>query len=143
MEMINTKNKNSVWYTPQYLFDELNEEFNFVIDSCALPENTKCSLYYTPEQDELAQNWFDTTWCNPPYGREIYQWVEKAYNEHLKNNITVVLLLPAKTDTKWFHEYLYNKAEIRFIKGRIKFGGSKDPAPFPSMVCIFNKNKGE
>ena len=88
-----------------------------------------CSLGHTHTSQE-------TVWCNPPYGREIGKWVEKAYNESLAG-VTVVMLLPARTDTKWFHDYIYGKAEIRFVRGRLKFGDSKNSAPFPSMVIIF------
>ena len=85
----------------------------------------------------LAQNWggYGTIWCNPPYGKEIGKWVQKAY-ETSKSGETVVMLLPARTDTQWFHDYIYGKAEIRFIRGRLKFGGSKYNAPFPSMIVI-------
>ena len=133
------------WETPQSFFDALNDEFHFDIDVCALPENAKCSKFYSPEdnakcekyytreQDGLQQPWTGNVWCNPPYGRKIGEWVKKAS----KSNATVVMLLPARTDTKWFHEYIYGKAEIRFIKGRLKFGNSKNAAPFPSMVVIF------
>ena len=123
------------WETPQDFFDRLNEEFCFDLDVCALPENAKCEKYFTPDVDGLKQEWTGTVWCNPPYGRRIGLWVEKAY----KANCTVVMLLPARTDTKWFHEYIYGKAEIRFIKGRLKFGGSNNAAPFPSMVVIYRR----
>ena len=124
-----------LWATPQDFFDELDMEFGFDLDVCAIPENAKCSRYFTPEQDGLKQEWNGTVWCNPPYGRQIGKWVEKAY----KSDCTVVMLLPARTDTKWFHEYIYGKAEIRFIKGRLKFGGSNNAAPFPSMVVIYRR----
>lgn len=123
------------WETPQQLFDQLNDEFCFDLDVCALPENAKCEKYFTPETDGLKQEWTGTVWCNPPYGRKIGLWVEKAYSA----TCTVVMLLPARTDTKWFHEYVYGKAEIRFVKGRLKFGGAKCGAPFPSMVVIYRR----
>ena len=122
-----------LWETPQDFFDKLNEEFCFETDVCALPENAKCKKFYSPEQNGLLQNWGGNCWCNPPYGRKIGEWVKKAS----ESKATVVMLLPARTDTKWFHDYIYNKAEIRFIKGRLKFGNSKNSAPFPSMVVIF------
>ena len=128
--------KSVVWETPQDLFDKLNEEFHFDLDVCALPENAKCEKYYTPEDDGLSQPWNGVCWCNPPYGRTIGKWIQKAY-ETFAGGGTVVMLLPARTDTKWFHEYIYNKAEIRFIKGRLKFGNSKNAAPFPSMIVVF------
>jgi len=128
--------KETVWSTPQDFFNKLNEEFDFTIDVCALPENAKCERYFTPEDDALKQKWTGTCFCNPPYGREIGQWVEKA-SKSADEGATVVMLLPARTDTKWFHNYVYGKAEIRFVAGRLKFGGSKNSATFPSMVVIF------
>lgn len=130
--------KSVVWETPQDLFDKLNAEFHFDLDVCALPENAKCEKYYTPEDDGLLQPWDGVCWCNPPYGRTIGKWIQKAY-ETFAGGGTVVMLLPARTDTKWFHEYIYNKAEIRFIKGRLKFGNSKNSAPFPSMIVVFRR----
>ena len=127
--------KTDLWETPQDFFDKYNEEFNFTFDVCALPENAKVQNYYTPEINGLAQTWSGRCWCNPPYGREISYWVKKAY----ESKCLTVMLLPARTDTKWFHAYIYKNpnAEIRFIKGRLKFGGSKNSAPFPNMVVIF------
>ena len=111
--------RTDLWETPQDLFDKLDAEFHFDLDVCALPENAKCEKYYTPEQDGLAQEWTGVCWCNPPYGRQIGKWVRKA----ALSNTTVVMLLPARTDTKWFHDYILHKAEIRFLRGRLKFGG--------------------
>lgn len=128
--------KTDLWETPQDFFDKLNEEFHFTLDVCALPKNAKCEKYYTPEQDGLAQPWKGVVWCNPPYGREIGSWVRRAWLSRAAGN-TVVMLLPARTDTRWFHDYIYGKAEIRFVKGRLKFGGSCNSAPFPSMVVVF------
>ena len=125
-----------MWATPQDFFDVINKEFNFTVDVCATAENTKCSLFFTPEQDGLMQKWEGVCYMNPPYGRSIGKWIQKAYNSS-KEGAVVVGLLPARTDTKWFHEYIYNKAEIRFIKGRLKFGGCKNSAPFPSMIVIW------
>lgn len=132
--------KTDLWETPQELFDELNHEFHFTLDVCALPENAKCSRYYTPEQDALSQPWEGVCWCNPPYGKGVGEWVRKALFTSV-GGATVVMLLPARTDTRWFHEYIYGKAEIRFIKGRLKFGGSKNSAPFPSMIVVFRPVK--
>lgn len=125
--------RTDLWETPQWLFRVLDNEFHFTTDACALPENAKCAHYYTPEQDGLRQEWSGTVWCNPPYGRRVGKWVKKA----AESNATTVMLLPARTDTKWFHDYIYKRCEIRFIRGRLKFGGAKDNAPFPSMVCVF------
>ena len=130
--------KTDLWSTPQDFFNKLNEEFNFSLDPCATHENKKCQKYFTKETDGLSKSWEgEIVFCNPPYGREIKQWVEKGYKESKKNKTKVVMLLPARTDTQWFHNYIYKKSEIRFIKGRLKFGGSKNSAPFPSMVVIF------
>lgn len=128
--------KTDQWATPQEFFDKLNEEFRFTLDVCADPDNAKCERFYTKEQDGLSQPWTGVCWCNPPYGREIGLWVRKAFFASV-NGATVVMLLPARTDTKWFHEYIYRKAEVRFIRGRLKFGNSKNAAPFPSMVVVF------
>lgn len=126
------------WETPQDFFDELNKEFGFDLDPCATLETAKCDKYFTEKDDGLAQDWGGyTVFCNPPYGREISKWVEKCHNEAQKPNTTVVMLIPSRTDTKYFHEWIYHKAEIRFIKGRLKFGDAKNSAPFPSMVVIF------
>lgn len=132
--------KTDQWATPQDFFDKLNEEFDFTLDVCALPENAKCKQFFTPEIDGLSQPWNGRVWCNPPYGREIGQWVRRAFLAIASGGAeVVVMLLPARTDTRWFHEYIYGKAEIRFLKGRLKFGGSKNAAPFPSMVVIFRR----
>ena len=133
--------KTDMWETPQDLFDDLDREFNFDLDVCATQENAKCKRYYTPEQDGLSQPWDGTCWCNPPYGRDIGQWVRRALFASFGGS-TVVMLLPARTDTKWFHDYIYKRAEIRFVKGRLKFGNSKDNAPFPSMIVVFRGLKG-
>lgn len=131
--------KTDLWETPQWFFDALNEEYGFTLDACALPENAKCEKFYTPEQDGLKQPWHGVVWCNPPYGRNIGKWVEKGYHSAI-NGATVVMLLPARTDTRWFHSYcLSNIASIMFVKGRLKFGGAKNAAPFPSMVAIFGQ----
>jgi site-specific DNA-methyltransferase (adenine-specific) len=135
---------NEVWATPQDFFDKLNDEFHFDLDPCANVENAKCPIFFTKEDNGLAQDWQGyTVFCNPPYGRAIAAWVKKCYEESRKPNTTVVMLIPARTDTSYFHDYIYHKADdIRFIRGRLKFGGSNNSAPFPSMVVVFNpKNK--
>lgn len=138
---IHFSSKTDLWETPQFFFDRLEQEFHFDLDACALPENAKCLRYISPEQDGLKSEWHgNTIWCNPPYGRMIGAWVKKAYQTSLKGK-TVVMLLPARTDTKWFHEYIYHNSEIRFVKGRLKFGEAKNAAPFPSMVVIFKGKK--
>lgn len=126
------------WATPQYLFDELDREFHFTLDPCADEYNHKCDRYFTKQDDGLSKNWGgQIVFCNPPYGREVERWVRKASEESKKPGTVVVMLVFARTDTKWFHEYIYGKAEIRFIRGRVKFGGSRHNAPAPSMIVIF------
>ena len=134
--------------TPQYLFDILNHEFNFALDAAATEKNKKCDLYFTPDNDGLNHSWNvgGAVFCNPPYGRQIGKWVKKAFEES-KSGVTIVMLIPARTDTSYFHDFIYGKAEIRFIKGRIRFtdeyGNTSAPAPFPSMIVIYNsKLKG-
>jgi phage N-6-adenine-methyltransferase len=123
------------WPTPQDFFDKLNEEFHFTLDVCATPENAKCPRYFTKSENGLLQKWEGICWMNPPYGREIGQWVKKAYESAI-GGATVVCLLPARTDTSWWHDYCM-KGEVRFIRGRLKFGGASENAPFPSAVVIF------
>jgi len=124
-----------LWETPQAFFDELNAIFGFGLDVCATPENAKCPRYFTKETDGLAQEWKGVCWMNPPYGREIGQWMAKAYRSAL-SGATVVCLVPARTDTVWWHDYAA-KGEVRFVKGRLKFGDAKNSAPFPSAVIVF------
>lgn len=126
------------WETPQELFDRLNDEFHFTLDVCATAENAKCSRYFTKEQDGLKQDWAgETVWCNPPYGKGIEAWCIRC-SAHAVGG-TAVMLIPARTDARWFHDHVYGKAELRFIKGRLKYGNAKWNAPFPSMIAIFRK----
>ena len=127
--------KTCEWETPAYLFEEYNYKYHFDLDICATNENAKCLRYFTKEQDGLRQEWRGVCWMNPPYGREIGKWVEKAYKSALKG-ATVVCLLPARTDTSWWHDYCM-KGQIEFIRGRVKFGNSKHGVPFPSAIVIF------
>lgn len=130
------------WATPQDLFDELNKTFTFETDVCATIENAKCANFYTPEQDGLSQEWCGFCWMNPPYGRQIGKWMRKAYESSLKG-ATVVCLVPARTDTAWWHDYAVH-GEITFLRGRLKFGNAKNSAPFPSAIVVFDrKGKGE
>ena len=127
--------------TPDALFESLNEEFDFTLDPCATHENHKCLTYYTSAENGLNQNWGgERVFCNPPYSK-IAEWVRKCYEESLKAGTLVVMLIPARTDTKYFHDYILHGSEIRFIKGRIKFGSEKNSAPFPSMIVIFRAAK--
>lgn len=130
--------KTDEWETPSNVFEKLDKEFRFTLDPCSTEENHKCAKYYTKQQDGLIQTWGgETVFCNPPYGKAIKDWIRKAWKEHTKPGTTVVMLLPARTDTEWFHRYIYNRAEIRFIKGRLRFGTAKNSAPFPSMIVIY------
>lgn len=132
------------WCTPQDFFDALNAEFDFALDAAATDKTAKCAQYFTPETDGLKSSWKvagGTVFCNPPYGREIGKWVQKAYEE-AQDGTRIVLLIPSRTDTSYFHDYIYGKAEIRFVRGRIRFtdddGNAAAPAPFPSMLVIYN-----
>lgn len=130
------------WTTPQGLFDGLNEKYHFTLDPCATAENAKCGRYFTAEDDGLKQSWRgERVFCNPPYGRHhTKRWVRKCAEEAEDPNTLIVLLIPARTDTAAFHDYLYQKdnVEIEFIRGRLKYGGGENNAPFPSMLAIFN-----
>jgi site-specific DNA-methyltransferase (adenine-specific) len=134
--------KTDIWNTPKDLFDELNKEFKFTLDPCCLPDSALCENYFTPKEDGLIQNWGGhTAFVNPPYSRNlIKEFIRKCWYEWKYNNVTSVMLIPAKTDTEAFHKYIYGQAELRFIKGRLKFSGCKNNAPFPSMLVIFKSN---
>ena len=132
--------KSDEWETPQSLFDRLNKIFCFELDVAASDANHKCEKYYTKEQNALNLPWGGyRTWCNPPYGRQIADWVKKASETVEDGESCVVMLIPARTDTKWFHDYIANnpRAHTVFLKGRLRFGGSKENAPFPSMIVVF------
>lgn len=151
------------WETPQAFFDEVDKEFGFTLDVCAQPGNKKCDAYFSPEVDGLSQLWTETCWMNPPYS-QLCPWLKKACESARENGATVVALVPARTDTAAFHDYVlpYSpyknivqrpiksleemvtaqgqykvSAELRFIRGRLKFSGHKNSAPFPSMLVIF------
>lgn len=137
------------WETPDKLYNDLHKEFGFTLDPCATKENHKCDKFYTIDTNGLDKDWTgEIAFVNPPYGRQIGKWVKKCYEEN-KKGVLCVMLIPSRTDTKWFHSYIYGKAEIRFLKGRLKFvnrllpsykedGNFKlSPAPFPSMVVVF------
>ena len=127
------------WETPAELFRELNERYHFTLDPCSTHENAKCEKHYTVDDDGLAQSWEgETVFCNPPYGRKIGAWVRKCAEE--SKHAKVVMLIPARTDTAYFHDYIYNKARVTFIRGRLKFergGVAMNSAPFPSMIVEF------
>jgi site-specific DNA-methyltransferase (adenine-specific) len=125
------------WATPQPLFDMLNSEFGFTLDPCASANNHKCARFFTESDNGLLQSWAcETVWMNPPYGTAIGEWMKKAYMES-RRGATVVCLIPARTDTRYWHSYAMRAHEIRFIKGRVTFGDAISNAPFPSALVIF------
>jgi len=131
--------KTELWATPQKFFDAISVLYGpFDIDVCADASNAKCHVYFDKVADGLAQTWTGKCWMNPPYGRDIGKWMKKAS----ESNATVVCLVPARTDTNWWHEYAM-KGEITFIKGRLKFGDAKNSAPFPSAVVVFRPRQKE
>ena len=130
-----------LWSTPQDFFDYLDAEFRFETDVCASVENAKCKQFFTKETDALTQQWVGVCYMNPPYGREIGHWMAKAWRS-AQTGATVVCLVPARTDTAWWHDYAA-KGEVRFVRGRLKFGGHANSAPFPSAVVIFTKRIDE
>ena len=126
------------WPTPQSFFTELHQAFSFTLDPCATHQNAKCATYFTKAEDGLMQDWGShIVFCNPPYGRDMAHWARKCF-EASQAGATVLILAHARTDTRWFHGWVYNKAtEIRFVKGRLKFGDAKNSAPFPSLVAVY------
>ena len=126
------------WSTPQGLFDALDRSYHFTLDPCATPDNAKCERYFTKTNDGLKQKWTGRVFMNPPYGRCIAKWVRKAFEETQRNAELVLCLLPARTDTRWWHEYCM-QGQITFIKGRLKFGKANNSAPFPSALVLFER----
>lgn len=124
------------WATPVKFFAELDAEFHFTLDVAATPDNAKCERFFTREVDGLAQEWTGTVWCNPPYGRDVQHWIKKAYDSSVLG-ATVVCLIPSRTDTRWWHEFIEPYAEKRLLKGRLKFNDGQNSAPFPSVVVVF------
>lgn len=133
------------WETPADLFAKLDAEFHFTLDAASSETNHKCQRYFTPEDSAFSHEWEgETVFCNPPYGRAIADWVRKCSMEASRRNTTVVMLIPARTDTRWFHDYILGRAEIRFIKGRLRFetdGIPGGPAPFPSMIVVMRASE--
>ena len=135
---VHYSSKKHTWETSQDFFNKLNEIFNFDLDSCAETGTAKCSNFYTKEDDALTKDWKGVVWCNPPYGREQAKFVLKAYEESVKHNSTVVVLIPARHDTKLWQNIIFpNANQVCFIKGRLKFGGAKESAPFSSALVVF------
>ena len=130
------------WSTPQAFFDRLNWRFGpFDLDPCASPHNTKCANFFTEAEDGLSKDWAGfTAFVNPPYGKGIDKWIKKGYEASLDGETRVVMLIPARTDTKYWHKYVMKAAEIHLVKGRLKFGESVNAAPFPSAVVVFDNS---
>lgn len=138
---VHYSSKTNEWATPQYFFDRLNEEFNFTLDPCSNGFNAKCPRYFTEKDDGLAQSWAgETVFMNPPYGRVIGDWIRKAYEE-AQEGATVVALIPSRTDTRYWHDYVMKAHEIRLVKGRLYFGDGTGRAPFPSAIIIFREGE--
>lgn len=132
------------WGTPQYLFDALNDEFGFTLDACANDFNHKCPSYYTKEQDALKQSWHGVVWMNPPYGREIVEWMKKAKHEvDVGNAQVVVCLVPVRSDSKWWHNFAMKASEVRLLDQRLEFQGAGNKAPFPAAIVVFSENSVE
>lgn len=135
------------WETPQDFFEDLNKDYDFSFDLAASKDNSKCENFFCEEDDSLTKPWHElkgNLFLNPPYGRELKKWVKKAYEESLKKTDgCIVLLIPARTDTSYWHDFIFGKAQIKFLRGRLKFelnGEAKDSAPFPSAIVIYGKN---
>lgn len=135
--------KSMEWTTPKPFFNKLNKKFDFTLDPCAQSHNALCSRYFTVKEDGLKQSWKGhRAFVNPPYGRGIKEWVKKCYEESLNRETTVVMLIPARTDTRYWHDYVMKADEIHMVKGRLKFGGGTNSAPFPSAVVVFRGHPG-
>lgn len=134
--ILKNEKENDEWRTPTELFKALDAEFHFTLDPCATDQNHKCKKYFTKEDDGLKQDWDgETVFCNPPYGRNTKAWVEKCYNT--KTDTAVVMLIPSRTETGYFHDYILGKGEIRFIRGRLHYNDAKNTAPWGSMIVIY------
>jgi phage N-6-adenine-methyltransferase len=139
-QVVMFSSKTGEWSTPQDFFDKLNWRFGaYTLDPCANPANTKCPNFFTEAEDGLTKSWEGfNSFINPPYGRGIERWIKKAYDESRHENTSVTMLVPARTDTKYWHSYIMKADEVYFVKGRLKFGDSKNSAPFPSAVIVFD-----
>lgn len=140
---VHYSSKSKQWETPRELYERLNERYGpFTLDPCATLENAKCEKFFTIDDNGLAQSWQgETVFMNPPYGRQIGKWIEKAYRESL-GEATVVCLIPARTDTAYWHDYVMRAGEIVLLRGRVRFVGGKSSAPFPSAVVAFSGDRG-
>lgn len=130
------------WATPPEVFDPLNAEFGFTLDVCAHDDNAKCDRFYTVRDDGLSQPWEGVCWCNPPYGSGIGAWVAKA-RRSARAGATVVCLVPSRTDTAWWHDHVLGHAEIRYVRGRVRFVGAPHNAPFPCAVLVYRPAQGK
>ena len=141
-QLVMFSSKTGNWETPQDFFEKLDWRFGpFNLDPCAQPHTAKCTKFYTEEDDGLQQSWAGhTVYVNPPYGRGIEKWIKKAYQEAQQPDTKVVMLIPSRTDTKYWHNYVMKASEIYFVKGRLKFGQSTTSAPFPSAVIVFESS---
>lgn len=131
------------WETPPELFDILDKEFHFTIDIAADEQNAKVNIFYSKQQDALTKPWTGICWLNPPYGRDLKKWIKKAYVESRKTGTIIVMLIPSRTNTVWWHTYCMRASEIRFIKGRPKFVGAKDGLPQPLAIVVFKETNGK
>ena len=139
MSSVHFSSTRNDWETPAAFFAEVSRDYGpFNLDVCATTENAKCNIFLTPEQDGLKMLWFGVCWMNPPYGREISKWMGKAVKEAVEGNVVrVVCLVPARTDTAWWHDFVVPYGRVKFLRGRLKFEGAKNCAPFPSALVIF------
>lgn len=129
------------WRTDLKLFKPLNDEFGFTLDPCCEADSALCKKYYTEKEDGLIQDWQgEVVYCNPPYSNgNIDRWMEKCYMESLKPNTTVVALIPVSTSSRWWHSFIMNKTEVRYIERRVKFVGAKGTAPFSSAIVVWGR----
>ena len=139
-QVVMFSSKTGQWATPQDFFNKLNWRFGpFDLDPCADADNAKCTKFFSEADDGLSHSWAGyTSFINPPYGRGIDKWIKKAYQESRKEDTRIVMLIPARTDTKYWHDYIMKADEVYFVKGRLKFGDSENAAPFPSAVVVFD-----
>ncbi len=137
--------KKDDWETPQSFFDELDAKYKFNWDLASSDANAKCVNHFTVGDNSLSQDWSvleGNLWLNPPYGRDLKHWVKKAYESSINRDGALVMLIPSRTDTSYWHDYIFDKAEIKFIRGRLKFesgGVASQPAPFPSALITYGK----
>lgn len=131
------------WTTPRAFFDLVDAEFDFTLDAAADESNALCSNYYDEAADGLSQPWTGVVWCNPPYGRGIDRWIQRGY-EAARDGATVVMLIPARTDTAYWHDYVMRADELRLLRGRLVFGAgeARANAPFPSALVVFRPGPG-